>query len=105
MRRQATYWRNLWRKNPAPLAANLAKINNYRKEVAVKRTEGILEIVAHIPDRIPSQDLKGWLSKGLEAENLEHDRKAVTKLLSNLRRRNLVRFDLDAMVWLVAKSP
>lgn len=105
MRRQATYWRNLWQTNPGPLAANLRKINDYRKKVADSRTEGILKVLENVPTTIPSVELKTVLRDALAKDNKEHDPKAVTKFMSNLRRRRLIAFDLARLVWLVAKNP
>ena len=102
MRRQATYWRNLWQTNPGPLAANLQRINNQRKEWADTRTRVIADIIAPLPKTIPSTELKEKLRGALQASGKQHDQKAVTRLLSNLRRRGLIRFDLASLSWLVA---
>jgi len=102
MRRQATYWRNLWQTNPGPLAANLQRINNQRKEWADARTRVIADIIAPLPKTIPSTELKEKLRGALQASGKQHDQKAVTRLLSNLRRRGLIRFDLASLSWLVA---
>ena len=105
MRRQATYWRNLWQTNPGPLAANLQRINSQRKEWADARTRVIATITATLPDTIPSIDLKAKLRDALANAGKQSDPKAVTRLLSNLRRRRLIAFDLARLVWLVAKNP
>ncbi len=102
MRRQATYWRNLWQTNPGPLAANLQRINNQRKEWADARTRVIADIIAPLPKTIPSTELKEKLRGALQASGKQHDQKAVTRLLSNLRRHGLIRFDLASLSWLVA---
>ena len=102
MRRQATYWRKLWQTNPGPLAANLQRINNQRKEWADARSRVIADIIAPLPKTIPSTELKDKLRGALAASGKQSDPKAVTRLLSNLRRRGLIRFDLASLSWLVA---
>lgn len=104
MRRQATYWRNLWQTNPGPLAANLQRINSQRKEWADARTRVIASITATLPDTIPSTELKSKLRDALASAGKQHDPKAVVRFISNLRRRQMLTFDLTRLVWTVAKS-
>jgi hypothetical protein len=101
MRRQADYWRQRWVTQPEAMRANLDKINTARKEKAGKRTEAILAIIAVLPTSIPSLELRDALRTALGLAGHPSSPKDAEKLLSNLRRRNLIRFDLDSLTWYI----
>jgi hypothetical protein len=101
MRRQADYWRQRWVTQPEAMRANLDKINTARKEKAGKRTEAILAIIAVLPTSIPSLELREGLRTALGLAGHPSSPKDAEKLLSNLRRRNLIRFDLESLTWYI----
>ena len=99
MRRQSDYWRQRWVTQPEAMRANLDKINSARKEKAAKRTEAILQIVSVLPSTVPSLELRDALRTALGLAGHPSSARDAEKLLSNLRRRNLVRFDLPTLTW------
>ena len=99
MRRQSDYWRQRWVTQPEAMRANLDRINTARKEKAGKRTEAILAIISVLPGTIPSLELRDALRTALGLAGHPSSPKDAEKLLSNLRRRNLVRFDLPSLTW------
>jgi hypothetical protein len=99
MRRQSDYWRQRWLTHPESMRSNLDRINTARKERAAKRTEAILQIISILPASIPSLELRDALRTALGIAGHPSTTKDAEKLLSNLRRRNLVRFDLVSLTW------
>ena len=103
MRRQADYWRKVWKERPEAMRANLERINSTRKRKAEERTAKLLQVCSSLPENIFSLDLKDALSKCLADGGYNSDRRAVTKLISALRRRKMLTFDSATLTWAVAK--
>lgn len=101
MRRQASYWRQRWASDPGSMRSNLDRINGDRQDKAAKRTEVIKGIIKGLPATLGSLELRPALAVSLSNALLPSTDKDVEKLLSNLRRRGMVRFDSSSLRWQV----
>ena len=100
-KRQAEYWRKRWESHPETMRSNLDRINGTRKEKAAERTARLLEILSHCPREIKSWELRATLEAGIVKAGYTLKAGSHMTLLQALRRRTLISFDPDALVWKV----
>ena len=99
--RQAEYWRKRWESHPETMRSNLDRINGTRKEKAAERTARLLEIMSHCPGEIKSWELRPTLEAGIVKAGYTLKAGSHMTLLQALRRRTLISFYPDALVWKV----
>lgn len=100
---RAKLWKERWAKHPETMRANLDRINGTRKANAEKRTEHLKRLTAVMPDTVQAGDIRKVILDGLVTLSVANPISRVEPVLSALRRRGLVRFDLASLKWFVAK--
>jgi len=99
---RAKYWRERWKTHPETMRANLDRLNEARKAKANARTvEKLRPILDRMPRTIPSWEFRQRIAEAI-GHGVTKDHPIITRFLSAVRRRGLVRFDESTMSWLVA---
>ena len=103
-KRQANYWRDRWASHPESMGANLRRINDARKAAANARTDRLLGVLQLIPQEVKSWDLRPHIANALDRLNHAHDKPAVERFLSAIRRRNLITFHAERLAWVLTQK-
>lgn len=98
-KRQADYWRKRWETHPETMRSNLARINGTRKEKAAQRTQRLLQILALCPDEVMSWDIRSTMESAIVRAGFQFKAGSFKTLMVALRRRNLISFDPERLVW------
>lgn len=102
-RKQASYWRRRWEIQPEPMRSNLDRINRTRKEKADERTQRLKAILANCPAEIESWNLRKCAEEAIVKAGFTVQPNSLNVLVSAARRRGLIRFDPERLVWMILK--
>lgn len=98
-KRQADYWRKRWQTHPESMRSNLEALNRTRKEKAAERTQRLLHILSHCPDEVMSWDIRSTMESSIAKAGYQLKVGSFKTLMVALRRRNLISFDPERLVW------
>lgn len=101
---RAKLWRERWKLHPETMRANLDRINGKRKADAEERTRRLRTFADTLPQQMDAGTMRESIGKSLAALGHRSDPPAVERILSALRRRSMVTFDAERLLWMVAKQ-
>ena len=99
--RFAIHWRERWAKDQGTMRSNLERINLGRKKTAEERTDRLRRILATMPAKVASADLKSELRKAFSLAGLILEDGAFNSMRVALWRRGLIRHEPSSLSWLI----
>ena len=97
---RAKLWKQRWKTHPETMRANLDKINSRRKAKADERTQRLTRFAKTLPEKMQSGEMRQRIGDALEV--LGRPRRETESVVSALRRRSMLIFDLATLTWTVA---
>jgi hypothetical protein len=97
---RAKLWKERWAKHPETMRANLDKINAGKKAKAEERTQRLTRFAKTLPEKMQSGEMRQRIGDALEV--FGRPRREVEMVVSALRRRAMLTFDLATLTWTVA---
>ena len=97
---RAKLWKQRWKTHPETMRANLDKINSRRKAKADERTQRLTRFAKTLPEKMQSGEMRQRIGDALEV--LGRPRRETESVVSALRRRSMLTFDLATLTWTVA---
>ena len=97
---RAKLWRERWKTHPETMRANLDKINSRRKAKADERTQRLIRFAESLPEKMQSGEMRQRIGDALEG--FGRPRTETESVLSAMRRRSMLTFDLSTLMWTVA---
>lgn len=97
---RAKLWKERWKTHPETMRANLDKINSRRKAKADERTQRLIRFAESLPEKMQSGEMRQRIGDALEG--FGRPRTETESVLSAMRRRSMLTFDLSTLMWTVA---